>query len=84
MGGTQLVDVLWDGERAHVWRRPRLDTRHTHGTGCTLSAATCAGLARGDALHDAVERALTFVGKALARAPGLGQGHGPLGFHPPA
>ena len=44
---SAVVDVLWDGDRETIWRRARIDTRHTHGTGCTLSAAITAGLARG-------------------------------------
>jgi len=72
------VDVLWDGSSAHRFQRRRIDTRHTHGTGCTLSAAIAAGLARGHDLHEAIERATRYVGRAIAEAPGLGSGHGPL------
>jgi len=78
LGGDELVDVLFDGEEFREWRRPKLATRNTHGTGCTLSAAIAAGLARGDALLSAVDRALRFVNRAIASAPGLGAGHGPL------
>jgi hydroxymethylpyrimidine/phosphomethylpyrimidine kinase len=67
-----------DGRSERVWRRPRIDTPHTHGTGCTLSAAIAAGLARGDALEAAIERAVRYVGRAIAAAPGLGKGHGPI------
>lgn len=74
----ELVDLLWDGRRERTWRHPRLDTRHTHGTGCTLSAGIAAGLARGSTLPDAVDRALGYVARAIASAPGLGSGHGPL------
>lgn len=72
------IDLLWDGADEYLFRRPRIDTRHTHGTGCTLSAAIAAGLARGDALVDAVEAATRFVGRAIATAPGLGRGRGPV------
>jgi len=72
------VDLLVDGRSEHVWRRPRIDTQHTHGTGCTLSAAIAAGLARGDALEAAIERAVRYVSRAIAAAPGLGKGHGPI------
>ncbi|MEX2465885.1 MAG: bifunctional hydroxymethylpyrimidine kinase/phosphomethylpyrimidine kinase [Gemmatimonadota bacterium] len=72
------VDLLWDGATETVWRRERIHTRHTHGTGCTLSAAAAAGLAKGDALEDAVDTALAFVARAIATAPGLGEGHGPV------
>jgi len=74
----ELVDVLYDGREWREWRRPRLDTRNTHGTGCTLSAGIAAGLAHGRPLATAVEDALDFVQRAIAAAPGLGAGHGPL------
>jgi hydroxymethylpyrimidine/phosphomethylpyrimidine kinase len=84
--GAELVDLFWDGTEERAWRRPRLDTRSTHGTGCTLSAGIAAGLARGEGLAAAVERALGFVAEAIATAPGLGRGHGPLNHFaaPPA
>jgi hydroxymethylpyrimidine/phosphomethylpyrimidine kinase len=72
------VDLFWDGTREAVWRKPRLDTRHTHGTGCTLSSAVAAGLALGNPLPLAAERAVRWVGRAIASAPGLGRGHGPV------
>ena len=59
-------------------RRPRLATTSTHGTGCTLSAAVTAGLALGRPLERAVADALDYVHRAIAAAPGLGGGHGPL------
>jgi hydroxymethylpyrimidine/phosphomethylpyrimidine kinase len=77
------VDVLWDGATEWRFRRRRIETRHTHGTGCTLSAAITAGLARGWALDDAVEAATRFVGRAIAEAPGLGSGHGPVNHFVP-
>ncbi len=76
--GALVVDVLYDGAREERWSRPRIETTSTHGTGCTLSAAIAAGLARGDALRDAVDVALAYVHRAIATAPGLGSGHGPL------
>jgi hydroxymethylpyrimidine/phosphomethylpyrimidine kinase len=76
--GDTMVDVLFDGRDWHEWRRPRLDTRSTHGTGCTLSAGIAAGLAHGRPLRQAVEDALDYVQRAMAAAPGLGSGHGPL------
>lgn len=57
----------------------RIDTRHTHGTGCSLASAIATGLAQGLPLIDAVARAHAYVQQAIARAPGFGQGHGPLG-----
>ena len=77
--GETLIDIYYDGEEWAEWREPRLDTRHTHGTGCTLSAAICAGLARGWSRRKAVEEARAYTRRAIETAPGLGEGHGPLG-----
>jgi hydroxymethylpyrimidine/phosphomethylpyrimidine kinase len=77
------VDILWDGRRERVWRRERIVTEHTHGTGCTLSAAVAAGLAHGRSLEEAVDDALGFVASAIATAPGLGRGHGPVNHFAP-
>lgn len=78
--GDEVVDVLFDGDRnaARAFRHRRIDSRHTHGTGCTLSAAIAAHLALGLPLERAVEMSLDFVHRAIARAPGLGAGRGPL------
>jgi len=78
LSGDTLVDIYFDGEEWHEWRDDRLDTRHTHGTGCTLSAAICAGLALGRPRRQAVEEARDFTRLAIETAPGLGAGHGPL------
>ncbi len=78
LGGSEVVDVLVDASGHRTWRRPKLATRSTHGTGCTLSAAIAAGLATGWALEDAVEAGLDYVHRAIAEAPGLGAGNGPL------
>jgi hydroxymethylpyrimidine/phosphomethylpyrimidine kinase len=63
---------------ARVWESPRISTRHTHGTGCTLASAIAAGLAQGLTVEAAVNRARAYVQHAIAGAPGLGRGHGPL------
>ena len=76
--GSETMDVLFDGEDVHVYRHEKLATRNLHGTGCTLSSAIAANLASGAALESAVRKGLEFVHKAIASAPGLGQGHGPL------
>jgi hydroxymethylpyrimidine/phosphomethylpyrimidine kinase len=76
--GAETVDLLYDGRRFREWRAARVETRSTHGTGCTLSAAIAAGLALGDALEDAVDAAIGFTRRAIRSAPGLGGGHGPL------
>jgi hydroxymethylpyrimidine/phosphomethylpyrimidine kinase len=72
------VDVLYDGREVVELRADRIDTPHTHGTGCTLSSAIAARLARGDDLVSAVRAAKAYVTRAIAAAPGLGHGHGPL------
>ncbi len=78
LDGAEAVDLLVDPNGERVWKRERIDTPHTHGTGCTLSAAITACLARGDELQVAVDHAVRFVAKAIAMAPGLGSGHGPI------
>jgi hydroxymethylpyrimidine/phosphomethylpyrimidine kinase len=60
------------------WDSPRIDTRHTHGTGCTLASAIAVGLARGEPLPHAIDAARRFVRLAMLGAPGLGAGHGPM------
>jgi hydroxymethylpyrimidine/phosphomethylpyrimidine kinase len=74
----EIVDVLFDGQELREFRRERFATRNLHGTGCTLAAAITAGLALGKPLTDAVSSALDYVHRAIATAPGLGGGHGPL------
>ena len=76
--GDMVNDVLVSGDGTEVFDSPRIDTPHTHGTGCTLASALATGLAQGLALGDAVARARAFVHEALRRAPGLGAGRGPL------
>ena len=76
--GDVVNDVLVSGDGVEVFESPRIDTPHTHGTGCTLASALATGLAQGLALGDAVARAGAFVHEALKRAPGLGAGRGPL------
>jgi hydroxymethylpyrimidine/phosphomethylpyrimidine kinase len=72
------VDVLWDGERELVYDGPRLDNRHTHGTGCTLASAIAAMLALGDSLPRAVRAAKRYVTGAIAGGFALGGGIGPV------
>jgi hydroxymethylpyrimidine/phosphomethylpyrimidine kinase len=73
-----VVDILVTEADERVWTRPRIETRHTHGTGCTLSAAITAALALGEEIPSAVERGIRFIGRAIAAAPGLGSGRGPV------
>ncbi len=76
--GPTVVDMLTTMDGTTLLERPRIETRHTHGTGCTLASAVAAGLAQGMALRAAVERARAYVQAAIAGAPGFGSGHGPL------
>ena len=77
---STIDDVLvWKGG-VEVYAFPRIKSRHTHGTGCTLSTAIACGLAEGWSLPLATGKAREFVQKAIATAPGLGKGHGPLNF----
>jgi hydroxymethylpyrimidine/phosphomethylpyrimidine kinase len=75
--GERVLDVLYDGN-VRTFRGQRHNTTSTHGTGCTLSAAITAHLAKGESLHAAVRRSIEYVQRAIATAPGLGSGHGPL------
>jgi hydroxymethylpyrimidine/phosphomethylpyrimidine kinase len=78
--GEVLTDrlVLPDGTET-AWSDARIDTRHTHGTGCTLASAIATGLAQHMPLEAAIVRARNFVRSALRAAPKLGAGHGPMG-----
>ena len=75
--GVQNLLAQPDGSVAR-FVSPRLDTQHTHGTGCTLASAISAGVAAGLPLNQAVSHACGFVHAAIANAPGFGQGHGPI------
>ncbi|MDQ4419792.1 bifunctional hydroxymethylpyrimidine kinase/phosphomethylpyrimidine kinase [Sphingobium sp. DEHP117] len=84
-GGHGTSDLLTDRLIAAdgaetLWQDARIDTLHTHGTGCTLASGIATGLAQGMSLPDAIARARAYVRAALSCAPGLGQGHGPMGF----
>jgi len=79
--GSEIVDVLYTNKIRH-YRGPRIDSSHTHGTGCTLSAAIVAGIALGRTLEQAVSEAISYVRRAIAAAPGLGAGNGPIGSIP--
>ncbi|HEY1932002.1 MAG TPA: bifunctional hydroxymethylpyrimidine kinase/phosphomethylpyrimidine kinase [Acetobacteraceae bacterium] len=73
-----VVDLLATADGVEAFAAPRIDTRHTHGTGCTMASAVATGLAQGMSLRDAVVRARAYVRAAIASAPGFGSGHGPL------
>jgi len=71
------TDILFDGEKFYEYPATRIDTKHTHGTGCTFSSAIASSLALGFPVHDAVRRAKEYINIAIAHAPGLGKGNGP-------
>jgi len=78
--GEMITDLLVDADGAVTrWTSERIATRHSHGTGCTLSSAIATELALGRMLREAVERARSYVRAAMLAAPGLGRGHGPMG-----
>ena len=78
LAGDEAVDLLLTDEGERIWSRPRISTHAGHGTGCTLSAGLAAGLAAGRPIADAAAAAVDFVARALADAPGLGAGQGPI------
>lgn len=78
MEGPVLTDLLVTPQGEHAFNGERVMTRHTHGTGCTLSSAIATGLAQGLDVVDAVGRARRYVEIAIRTAPGYGHGHGPL------
>jgi hydroxymethylpyrimidine/phosphomethylpyrimidine kinase len=73
------TDVWHDGTRTVEYSAARIETPHTHGTGCTFSSAIAAGLASGLDAEAAIRQAKDYVTGAIRHAPGLGGGHGPLG-----
>ncbi|UCH76105.1 MAG: bifunctional hydroxymethylpyrimidine kinase/phosphomethylpyrimidine kinase [Rhodospirillales bacterium] len=84
-----IYDVLFDENGVEVFEDRRIDTPHTHGTGCTLASAIAVSLAQGMTIRDSVIRARAYVRQAILTAPGFGKGHGPLNhahtvapFHP--
>jgi hydroxymethylpyrimidine/phosphomethylpyrimidine kinase len=76
--GQTVIDLLLTPTGETLLEGERVDTRNTHGTGCTLASACAAGLAKGLPLEVAVAEAWAYVAEAIRRAPGLGAGHGPL------
>lgn len=79
--GEEVADWLLTPESEQRFASRRIDTRHTHGTGCTLASAIACGLAKGTHLTDAVRAGRDYVQSAIRAAPGFGQGHGPLGHN---
>lgn len=79
LAGPESIDVACTRDQVVEIRGPRIQTQHTHGTGCTLASAIAANLARGLADLDAIAAARAYVEGAIRNAPGIGKGHGPLG-----
>ncbi len=79
--GVDAIDILWTEGRSFQLSAPRIDTQNTHGTGCVLSAAITARLARGEELLQAVQAAKQFITAAVRTNPGLGRGCGPVNLH---
>lgn len=77
--GDRVRDVLLTGDGMRVFESPRIDTKATHGTGCTLASAIAAYVAQGLEIEPAVERGRDYLMQAIRAAPGFGQGHQPLG-----
>ncbi|MGB0907036.1 MAG: bifunctional hydroxymethylpyrimidine kinase/phosphomethylpyrimidine kinase [Maricaulaceae bacterium] len=76
--GKSMIDVLVSEDGAQIMSGPRLHSRHTHGTGCTLASAIAAGMALGQPLEAAVQLARDFVFEGIRTAPKFGAGNGPL------
>lgn len=75
--GDVVIDILYDGKEFHEFTNPRVDTKNTHGTGCTFSAAIAAGMAKGKGVLEAVETAVEFTQEAIVNDLNIGNGHGP-------
>lgn len=78
LAGETLTDALVTEDNVNLFQGPRFETRHTHGTGCTMASAIATGLAQCLSLSEAVSRARDYVRRAIETAPGYGKGHGPL------
>lgn len=78
LDGDQLTDVLYENDEFELFEGARIESRHTHGTGCTLASALAAGLAQRRTLSQSVARGRDYVRRAILTAPGFGAGHGPL------
>ena len=76
--GAEVHDLLVTPDGNEVFSAPRMDTRHTHGTGCAMASALATGLAQGMSLRNSLARAQSYVHDAIRSAPGIGSGHGPI------
>lgn len=78
LNSNKIVDQLFFDEEKFVFENDRINTRHTHGTGCSLASACATGIAQGLKVQDAVKKAITYLLEAIKTAPGYGSGHGPV------
>ncbi|MSQ21901.1 MAG: bifunctional hydroxymethylpyrimidine kinase/phosphomethylpyrimidine kinase [Dehalococcoidia bacterium] len=78
LSGTEATDLFYDGKQFREFTAQRVDTKNTHGTGCTFASAIAAGLAKGLALPEAIGQAKTYVIEAIRASLTIGSGHGPL------
>jgi hydroxymethylpyrimidine/phosphomethylpyrimidine kinase len=78
LDGDHLTDVLFENDAFELFEGTRIESKHTHGTGCTLASAVAVGLAQGFSLSETVARGRDYVRKAILTAPRFGAGHGPL------
>ncbi len=78
LSGPKILDVLYDGKRFEVWDIAKIPTEHTHGSGCTISAAIAAGLAKGHEVKEAVDTAQRYIHAAIRTAVKIGKGKGPV------
>ena len=76
-GESEAVDVFYDGASFDYFRAPFIDTKHTHGTGCTYASAIAANLAKGMEMKRAIEKAKAYVTEAIRHGLAIGKGHGP-------
>ncbi len=76
--GSTIVDRLFTSSGVEIFENRRIDTKHTHGTGCTLASAIAAGISDGLTISHAVNKAEIYLHKAIEGAPGFGSGHGPI------
>jgi len=78
LDGPMIADLFWSAAGAMWWEDTKIETKNTHGTGCTLASAIATGLGQGLTMETAIARARRYVRRAILSAPGLGAGHGPL------
>lgn len=75
--GNEVIDLLFDGDTFIEYRSERIDSKQTHGSGCTFAAATAAGLAKGYEIAEAIREAKSFISIAIESELNIGNGHGP-------